>query len=192
MPPDPTSPRADSSFTIHRQGHHLVFGFPAPGNYCAGCGAYFFGFVFGGAGIVGFVQTLVLYVVALADGSPPRLGPMFGTLAGTTGLIAVGAGIVLLTLDGIRRSTTITLSKEGISFVCIGLFGARRYEWPLHEVAEVYVAPCGGPRGRVNRKLVVQTFDGRSRGFLRGRVHTEVEETAARLREELGMAAIKL
>ncbi len=153
----------------------------------------FFGIVFGGAGMCGFVQTLAAGFAPPAEGRPPQsVWDTLLTLAGICPFIAIGVGILLGYLDAVQRATTVTLTDDTLAFRCVGVFGEHRYEWPLDEVAEVYVAPCAGPKGQINRKLVVQTFDGRTRGFLRGRKHTEVEGAVARLRKELGMETITL
>jgi hypothetical protein len=192
---DPDASLIGGRVVARRQGDHLVIEFPAHGLGGAIGGLLFAG-LFAGLGLFALVQELGAALAPVLQPNNP-LPPQFGHGLWNgflSGVLFTGAGAALgfSVFDGAIRRTTITLTKEKLSILCVGVFGPRLYEWRLHEVAEVFTAPCGGPKGQINRKLLVQTFDGRKRGFLRGREHTEVEKTADLLRSELGMEAVKL
>jgi hypothetical protein len=188
----PHATTEERSFHIQEEAGQVVFHFPASRDYASGCGGFLFALVFGGVGLLAFLQNLSYYLAALAHPDAPGKHPGLGEVLAALPFLAVGVGIALFALDTLRRQTTITLTQEKLSIRWVGVFGVGCCEWPLDEVAEVYSAPCSGPKGQINRKLQVQTFDGRTRGFLRGRKHDEVECTEKRLRKELGMEPVKL
>ena len=82
------------------------------------------------------------------------------------------------------------VNGTGLHVAQAGLFGAKRWDWPREEIADIRAGPSGMEvNNRPVLELQVHPRSGKKAGFLAGRDEAELRWMATRLRRALRVSA---
>lgn len=176
------SPPAETTIRLDRlEEGEFTITVPPAGLWKGSKGLFLFSLLWCGA------MTLFTVLIAAAALQPAKKNdmPWFGGLI--FGLFwLVGIGVMLTAINMGRRRAAIALVGGNLMAIQTGIFGSKKQEWKIEEIANVAIGPSGIEVNKVPvLELQITDLSGKKFGFLSERDDNELNWLAYEIRTAL-------